>query len=66
MRIRDELIGQLDCSVEFDLSGPIWSRANVRLNRNREVAVMPRKQYVSEEILQHLRTVELDTGKGQQ
>jgi putative transposase len=25
---------------------------------------MPRKRYTPEEILQHLRTVELDTGKG--
>jgi transposase InsO family protein len=30
----------------------------------REVTVMPRKRYTPEEILQHLRTVELDTGKG--
>ena len=25
---------------------------------------MPRKRYTPEEIIQHLRTVELDTGKG--
>jgi hypothetical protein len=37
---------------------------NDRLDRNREVTVMPRKRYTPEEILQHLRTVELDTGKG--
>jgi hypothetical protein len=30
----------------------------------REVTVMPRKRYTPEEILQHLRTVELDTGTG--
>ena len=30
----------------------------------REVTVMPRKRYTPEEILQHLRTVELDSGKG--
>ena len=47
-----------------DLPGLIWSRTNVRLDRNREVTVMPRKRYTPEEILQHLRTVELDTGKG--
>ena len=44
--------------------GPIWSRTNVRLDRNREVTVMPRKRYTPEEVIQHLRTVELDTGKG--
>jgi hypothetical protein len=26
--------------------------------------VMPKKRYTPEEILQHLRTVELETGKG--
>ena len=26
--------------------------------------VMPRKRYTPEEVIQHLRTVELDTGKG--
>ena len=26
--------------------------------------VMPKKRYTPEEIIQHLRTVELDTGKG--
>jgi hypothetical protein len=30
----------------------------------REVMVMPKKRYTPEEILQHLRTVELETGKG--
>ena len=30
----------------------------------REVRVMPKKRYTPEEILQHLRTVELETGKG--
>ena len=30
----------------------------------REVRVMPKKRYTPEEIFQHLRTVELDTGKG--
>ena len=30
----------------------------------REVTVMPRKWHTPEEILQHLRTVELDSGKG--
>ena len=30
----------------------------------REVRVMPRTRYTPEEILLHLRTVELDTGKG--
>ena len=30
----------------------------------REDTVMPRKRYTPEEILLHLRTVELDTGKG--
>jgi hypothetical protein len=30
----------------------------------REVTAMPRKRYTPEEILIHLRTVELDTGKG--
>src|SRR4026209_2779589 len=30
----------------------------------REVTVMPRKRYTPEEILQHLRTVEVDSGKG--
>ena len=30
----------------------------------REVAAMPRTRYTPEEILVHLRTVELDTGKG--
>ena len=30
----------------------------------REVTVMPRKRYTPEEVIQHLRTVELDTGKG--
>ena len=30
----------------------------------REVSTMPRKRYTPEEILQHLRTVELETGKG--
>ena len=29
-----------------------------------EVSIMPRKRYTSEEIIQHLRTVELETGKG--
>jgi hypothetical protein len=29
----------------------------------REVRVMPKKRYTPEEILQHLRTVELETGK---
>ena len=47
-----------------DLPGLIWSRTNVRLDRNREVTVMPRKRYTPEEVIQHLRTVELDTGKG--
>jgi hypothetical protein len=31
---------------------------------SREVMVMPRKRYTPEEVIQHLRTVELDTGKG--
>ena len=30
----------------------------------REVRAMPKKRYTPEEIIQHLRTVELDTGKG--
>src|SRR5215469_2249505 len=30
----------------------------------REVTVMPKKRYTPEEIIQHLRTVELETGKG--
>src|SRR4029077_18881176 len=30
----------------------------------REVSGMPKKRYTPEEIIQHLRTVELDTGKG--
>ena len=30
----------------------------------REDTVMPRKRYTPEEILLHLRTVKLDTGKG--
>ena len=30
----------------------------------REVGVMPKKRYAPEEIIQHLRTVELETGKG--
>ena len=30
----------------------------------REVITMPRTRYTPEEILQHLRTIELDTGKG--
>ena len=30
----------------------------------REVTVMPRTRYTPEEIIQQLRTVELDTGKG--
>ena len=30
----------------------------------REVTVMSRKRYTPEEVIQHLRTVELDTGKG--
>ena len=30
----------------------------------REVTVMPRTRYTPEEVIQHLRTVELDTGKG--
>ena len=29
-----------------------------------EVNVMPKKRYTPEEIIQHLRTVELDTSKG--
>jgi len=29
-----------------------------------EVSIMPRKRYTPEEIIQHLRTMELDTGKG--
>ena len=29
-----------------------------------EVSIMPRKRYTPEEIIQHLRTVELETGKG--
>ena len=30
----------------------------------REVRVMPKKRYTPEEIIQHLRTVELETSKG--
>jgi transposase-like protein len=30
----------------------------------REVTVMPRKRYTPEEVIQPLRTIELDTGKG--
>jgi DNA invertase Pin-like site-specific DNA recombinase len=30
----------------------------------REVKVMHKKRYTSEEVIQHLRTVELETGKG--
>jgi transposase len=30
----------------------------------REVSGMPKKRYTPEEIIQHLRTVELDTGRG--
>jgi len=29
-----------------------------------EVSVMPKRRYTPEEIIQHLRTVELETGKG--
>ena len=49
----------------YDLPGQIRSRVNERLDRNQgEVMVMPKKRYTPEEILQHLRTVELETGKG--
>ena len=47
-----------------DLPGQIWSRVNVRVDRNQGVRVMPKKRYTPEEIIQHLRTVELDTDKG--
>ena len=30
----------------------------------REVITMPRTRYTPEEILQHLRTIDLDTGQG--
>ena len=48
-----------------DRPGEIWSRWNVRLApQTQEVSVMPKKRYTPEEIIQHLRTVELETGKG--
>lgn len=47
-----------------DLPGQIWSRVNGRLDRNQGGQVMPKKRYTPEENIQHLRTVELDTGKG--
>ena len=46
-----------------DRPGQIWSRVNVRLDRTEEVSVMPKKRFTPEEIIQHLRTVELETGK---
>ena len=50
--------------AKSDLPGQIWSRVNGRLDRNQGGQVMPKKRYTPEEILQHLRTGELDTGKG--
>ncbi|MEO7862032.1 MAG: hypothetical protein ABIU05_16685, partial [Nitrospirales bacterium] len=47
--------------VPADLPGLIWSRMHVRLDRNREVTVMPRTRYTPEEVIQHLWTVELVT-----
>lgn len=47
-----------DIRRQLDLPGLIWSRVTVRLDR------MPKKRYTPEEIIQHLRTVELETGKG--
>jgi hypothetical protein len=47
-----------------DLPGQIWSRVNVRLDRNQGGRIMPKKRYTPEEITQHLRTVEIDTGTG--
>ena len=64
IRTVQELLGHRDMKTTIDLPGLIWSRTNVRLDRNREVTVMPRKRYTPEEVIQHLRTVELDTGKG--
>ena len=48
----------------IDLPGEIWSRVNVRLGHNQEVRGMPKKRYTPEEMIQYLRTVELDPGKG--
>ena len=47
-----------------DLPGPNWSSVNDRLDRNQGGHGLPRTRYAPEEILVHLRTVELDTGKG--
>ena len=37
---------------------------SVRLDRNQGGTVMPRKRHTPIEVIHHLRTVELDTGKG--
>jgi len=50
--------------TSLDLPGEIWSRVNVRLDRNQGGRIMPKKRYAPEEIIQHLRTVALETGKG--
>ncbi len=47
-----------------DPPGKIWSRLNVRLGHNQGGWVMPKKRDTPEAIIQHLRTVELETGKG--
>ena len=47
-----------------DLPGKILSSVNGRLASTGEVTSMPKKRYTSEEIIQHLRTVEQETGKG--
>ena len=63
------LYHHLNAAVEWDdgvdRPGEIWSRWNVRLApQTQEVSVMPKKRYTPEEIIQHLRTVEMETGKG--
>ena len=39
-------------------------KVSVRLDRNRDVTGIPRTRDTPEEIMPHLRTVKLDTGKG--
>ena len=49
----------------LDLAGLNRSSWNVRGDRNNPGGpLMPRKSYTPEELIQHLRTVELEGGKG--
>ena len=62
---KDESLGLVvDSSAHYAVGAYCRVGTNLPRSPAPEVRVMPKKRYMPEEIIQHLRTVELETGKG--